>query len=546
MTHIKIRIIFIFLLAAAGIQAQQYQVGLEEGKRMYEAALKLKNDGNCIEALPRFTNAYNRFQATRRYKDANNDELSTWEKRCIDGMIECNAPLVNGVYVHLSSQILSFTEKGEEQFITVTTNAPSWRVNRNPAWTTTRQSNNRLYVTCKENTEPNSRKDVIVISADGRQFEFTIEQTGKISCYQSRLNECKSLFNDALNLKESGRCDEAVRQFLVVFREIRAIRSECRDIPADHELDGGEERCINAIRDCGFIWKSDGDTYSVLSSQSLSFDAKGGEQTITVMTDAREWRVSKNAPFCTAQQVGNRLMVTCNENTGTNLRKDVLIISAGTQQFGITVEQAGGAIVAGRQQPVTESNQRSDGKETGKKSDDRALAVDMGLGFKAGLNLSTISNGTSSIHFSPAMKIDFHVGAFFNLRFGNKDKKFLGFQPELLYSRQGFAVDGSAVEFQYFTAAFMPRLYEKGIYFEVGPWLSYLFAVKPDLMVIDKNRISLIDLKGGKDAGVAAGAGYEFKFGLVAGARYMFGLSNMANNLLWKNRVITVSLGYKF
>ena len=180
MRHIRVQIVFIFLFGGTvAIQAQQYQTGLKEGKRMYEDALRLKNDDRCAEAAPRFLNAYERFQATRTARGANHVELSTWEKRCIDAMIECNAPLVDGTYVHLSSQTLLFNEKGDELFVTVTTNARTWQVSKYPSWSTIRGSNDRLYVTCTENTETNSRKDVIVLSADGKLFEITVEQTTK-------------------------------------------------------------------------------------------------------------------------------------------------------------------------------------------------------------------------------------------------------------------------------------------------------------------------------------------------------------------------------
>jgi tricorn protease-like protein len=65
-------------------------------------------------------------------------------------------------------------------------------------------------------------------------------------------------------------------------------------------------------------------------------------------------------------------------------------------------------------------------------------------------------------------------------------------------------------------------------------------------MIISEKNIKLSDLKGGKDVGVAAGIGYDFHFGLVAGARYLLGLSDVSNNLLWTNNVIAISLGWKF
>jgi hypothetical protein len=73
-----------------------------------------------------------------------------------------------------------------------------------------------------------------------------------------------------------------------------------------------------------------------------------------------------------------------------------------------------------------------------------------------------------------------------------------------------------------------------------------MLSVSPNSTVINDKRIKLSDLKGGKDVGFAIGIGYDFDFGLVAGARYQYGLSDIADNLLWTNNVIAISLGWKF
>ena len=155
--------------------------------------------------------------------------------------------------------------------------------------------------------------------------------------------------------------------------------------------------------------------------------------------------------------------------------------------------------------------------------------------------------------FSPSLKYDFHAGAFVNLRFGYKYQQSQGFfalQPEVLYSRQGFVADRVNIDFQYITALLMPRIYKKDLYLEVGPWISYLLDVNPNMIELDEKRIFISDLNGGLDAGVAIGVGYELSirnnFGLIIGARYLFGLLDLANNLLWKNRVAAISLGLKF
>ncbi|MDR1556844.1 MAG: PorT family protein [Tannerellaceae bacterium] len=175
------------------------------------------------------------------------------------------------------------------------------------------------------------------------------------------------------------------------------------------------------------------------------------------------------------------------------------------------------------------------------------------FGVKAGMNLSTISNGDASIHFSPAMKADFHMGLLANLHFGYRDEGapvgtgWFGLQPELLYSRQGFAVDGEAIGFDYLTLPVMAKLYvTRNINIEAGPYLSYLLSTSPATTVIDDAEIPLSNLKSKTGIGVGIGAEYETRQGLTVGVRYNLGLSDMANNLQWKSNTLAVSVGWLF
>jgi hypothetical protein len=175
------------------------------------------------------------------------------------------------------------------------------------------------------------------------------------------------------------------------------------------------------------------------------------------------------------------------------------------------------------------------------------------FGVKAGVNLSGISNGEANMDFSPGMKADFHVGAVANFHFGYRNEGsalgtgIFGLQPELIYSRQGFAVDGTAFSFDYLTLPVMAKFYvTRSLNIEAGPWFGYLLNVSPASAVLDGTQIAVSDLKGGMDVGAGIGAGYETSMGLTVGARYYLGLSDMAGNLKWKNNVIAVSVGWLF
>jgi hypothetical protein len=179
--------------------------------------------------------------------------------------------------------------------------------------------------------------------------------------------------------------------------------------------------------------------------------------------------------------------------------------------------------------------------------------LDIGFGIKAGLNISTINNSQESIDFSPEMLPGFHAGVFANFHFGYRNEGsavgtgWFGLQPEILYSSQGFAVDGQSVNFDYISLPILAKLYlSKQFNIEAGPYFSYLISVNPSTATIDNAEIVLSDLEKSKDAGIAVGMGYETKFGLTMNARFNLGLSDVASNLAWKNQVIAVSFGYMF
>lgn len=191
------------------------------------------------------------------------------------------------------------------------------------------------------------------------------------------------------------------------------------------------------------------------------------------------------------------------------------------------------------------------------------------LGIKGGVNLSNISNNQENINFSPEMLPGFNAGLFANIHFGYRNEGsavgtgWFGLQPEILFSRQGFTLNEEsvniindntyitsivdAITLNYVTLPILLKLYlTKQLNIEAGPYFSYLIGVTPSLTKIDGAEITLSDLVGTKDAGIALGLGYETKVGLTINARFNLGLSDVASNLAWKNQVAAISLGYMF
>jgi len=173
------------------------------------------------------------------------------------------------------------------------------------------------------------------------------------------------------------------------------------------------------------------------------------------------------------------------------------------------------------------------------------------IGFVAGFNLSSISDNASKISSGLGMRPGFNAGVAANFRFLKRNERssaktgLLAVQPEVRYSTMG----GNSPEFSigtgYLTVPVMFQIYPiKNLYIEAGPEFALNLSHTPDNVAVGKYQLNLTNLKA-NDIMLGVGAGYSVN-GFSVGVRYNHGFSNMAENLLWKNAVIQINLGYAF
>ena len=193
-------------------------------------------------------------------------------------------------------------------------------------------------------------------------------------------------------------------------------------------------------------------------------------------------------------------------------------------------------------------DQRMERVKTQRKSSQLSIKY----GVKAGVNLSTMSNG---MEFEPGfgMGAGFRIGAVANFHWGQRTANslpgtgWIGLQPELIYSYQSVKSDGGNINMNYIQVPVMLKIYPlAALSVEVGPEFNYLISTSPKEMTVDGATINVGDCKG-FNMGVGIGAAYEFRMGLMAGARYSLGFTDMAKNLKWKNNGnVQVTLGWLF
>ena len=166
-----------------------------------------------------------------------------------------------------------------------------------------------------------------------------------------------------------------------------------------------------------------------------------------------------------------------------------------------------------------------------------ANAQKIKFGAKGGLNFASISgDNTKDIDAVAA----FNFGLLSEIPISDK----FSFQPELMYSGQGYGFDDNTIALSYLNIPLMGKYYvTKGLSLEAGPQIGFLLAAKNEKTDV-KDSFKTVDF------GVNFGLGYKLENGLNFGARYNLGLTDI-NNLEGsssknKNGVFQVSVGYFF
>lgn len=189
-------------------------------------------------------------------------------------------------------------------------------------------------------------------------------------------------------------------------------------------------------------------------------------------------------------------------------------------------------------------------------------AQDVKYGVKGGVNISNFSGDTDGTDLKS--RVGFNIGGFVEIKFSEK----FALQPEILYSTQGtkFKNVGAEVGGSFYTGDInfnlayinIPVMFKyygtKKFSIEAGPQIGFLTSAKSKTKLDGFNRTNQIDVKDifeSIDFGLNLGAGYDFTENIFVGARYNFGLANIAkteagDNTKLHNSVFSFSVGYKF
>jgi hypothetical protein len=164
-------------------------------------------------------------------------------------------------------------------------------------------------------------------------------------------------------------------------------------------------------------------------------------------------------------------------------------------------------------------------------------AQEIKFGVKGGLNFASISGDNSK---GSNTVTSFNFGVLSEIPISDK----FSFQPELMYSGQGYSFNDNTVALSYLNIPLMGKYYlTKGLSVEAGPQMGFLLSAKNE-------KTDVKDSFNTFDFGVNFGLGYKLDNGLNFGVRYNLGLTDINNvdnsSIQNKNRVLQLSIGYFF
>jgi hypothetical protein len=177
-----------------------------------------------------------------------------------------------------------------------------------------------------------------------------------------------------------------------------------------------------------------------------------------------------------------------------------------------------------------------------------ALAQGISGGIKLGANFANQKMDFDGFDFSPKSRTSLHGGFFLTIMMSET----FGVQPELLYNSVGskleFMGEDGIAKLNYLSVPLMLRYNPVPIFnIQVGPQFGFLLSAE------DEYDGQSEDSKGDYkqlDMGVGIGAGVDLPMGIGLSARYVMGLSNIADaqdtqDMKVTNTTVQLSLTYK-
>lgn len=162
-----------------------------------------------------------------------------------------------------------------------------------------------------------------------------------------------------------------------------------------------------------------------------------------------------------------------------------------------------------------------------------AQSTNVQYGLKAGMNMGTLSGGNAgATHNLNA----WYAGVQANFPFS----KIFAFQPELIYSKEGFRGPGVKYHYDYARLPLTFQLrHQTGVYAELGAQMGVRLK-STGIILINDEKVDIPDMET-FNTGLIMGLGYRHSSGIGANLRFSPGISDIGKDL--EGRLTTLSFG---
>ena len=168
------------------------------------------------------------------------------------------------------------------------------------------------------------------------------------------------------------------------------------------------------------------------------------------------------------------------------------------------------------------------------------VGVGMSMGTASQLYDFRVSLGTA---YQAGVAVNAHFGKRTRFGFGNGGTGLFGAEAEILYEMRNIKLNSTAVRMNCIQVPLLVQIYPiKELGIEGGVTMVKVLGFTPDLMQTDYNYLYTGQIKAG-DVMLTAGACFKV-VGIMIGARYNIGLSDLAKNFDTKVSTMTFSLAY--
>jgi translation elongation factor P/translation initiation factor 5A len=243
----------------------------------------------------------------------------------------------------LPFSLIEFDDVGGNEILTILTNALTWDISPIPSWCSTQKSEESLIISCMPNTGEMAREANFTVTAGNVSETVSIKQKEKANF---------SISSKTVEFENAGGTKTISVNTNIPFWDILENPDWCFLQKSDNTItltcspnEAHDDRTAFVDVQAGtYLEKIQIQQKAKLFLEIepetiIEFDASGGEETLTINTNASTWSISNAPSWCTIQKSEKSLIINCSPNPSAKERETNLNITAADKSEKILITQ---------------------------------------------------------------------------------------------------------------------------------------------------------------------------------------------------------------